>query len=152
KLALAGWDPSIPGGYALPGVPNAKAATASRSFEEALVARRAAELERTTGLPGGEIFERARFLAPQGRAEEALRAIAELGRKQPRSQLVADARTLAHEIALDRAIALAADENPKRNLVAAGRALTALGKEPFDFPVGAAEIARAGVLALQGAK
>lgn len=113
------------------------------------LAARAAELERTLALPGGAQLERGRYLLSQRRWDEARAALEELLGAQPRSPAAAEARPLRHRAMLEAAIARA-DRDGVGGIddAAAEQALAALAREPLDFSVLAADLAR-GALALR---
>src|SRR5262249_23736208 len=120
--------------------------------QEDRLRREIAELERTTALPGGDALERARWLAVHDRKDEAVKPFDELLQRFPRSPLAADARFGKHRIELGQALAEAADESPLRDEKTAMRKLEALGREPYDFTVCAADIGRASLRALARSK
>lgn len=121
-------------------------------FQEDQLGRRVVELERTAPLPGGDLLARARWSVEHLEKDDAEKAFDELLRRFPRSPLAADARQGKHRILLDRALAEAADESPLRDEKTALKKLEALGREPFDFAVCAADIGRASLLALGRSK
>src|SRR5262249_10196622 len=129
RQALRDWDDDFGPMLVLDSV-----AFVERSKLPGLIAR----LERSAKLADRAPIERARWAIEHGRPDDALAAL-----KGARSR---EAREMAHRARLERALALADIENPKQNEVAAMAELEALAREPFDFGVCAAEIARATML------
>jgi tetratricopeptide (TPR) repeat protein len=112
---------------------------------------RIATLTRTLRLPGGAALERGRWLVQQRRWDDARTALEQLIVTNPKAAVVVDARVLAHEARLQRALMLGDIGDPAHDQAAASAAFESLAREPFDFHVAAAAIARAALLWTQGA-
>jgi hypothetical protein len=109
---------------------------------------RLAQLTRVMAAPGGAVVEQGRWLVDHGRRKEAASLVSDFARRFPRSANVGEARYLAHKARLHEALDLLNVEGQASE--AAGiEALDALSREPYDFPVTAAKIARACVLLKQ---
>ncbi len=156
RAALSAWDALYGRNRSLP-EPRRRRQTMSMARPEdpsALnresVARRAAELARTTAAPGADTVERARWLIDHGRAEEGVRALDGFATHFSGSANAAEAAYLAHKGRLLHALAQLADPTGAARLEGE-KALDALAAEPYDFPAGAAGVARAILLQQRGA-
>ena len=153
QAALAAWD-FRHGSYLSVGVPRRPRQTSSVSMarpadREGLyrekVIQRIAELTRTKASPGADAVERARWLIDRDRPADAVAVLAGFAERFPGSANAGESVYLLHKARLLRALSQVADAaGPSR---ADGEAaLELLAAEPFDFPVGAAAIARAVLL------
>jgi tetratricopeptide (TPR) repeat protein len=156
RRALDAWDTDYGIEYSLaasqaPLVPRPALPVPDRTkvTREAL-AQRVGELERAATLPGGMTLERGRWQLSERRYEDARITLAEYLTKYPSSPSLAEARALKHRADLERALELAAIEGTNADRAAADRILDQLVKEPFDFAVGAARMARALSLLAEG--
>jgi hypothetical protein len=154
RAAVAAWRPDWPGPInaprlALPTDTAAPAlvaeAAAGRAERGALVGR-VEQLTRFLPLPGGPALERGRWLRDQGRASEAVAALAEVARARTGTPVGDEATRLLHGAQLDAALTL--DAGPRS--ASALAALEALAREPVDEWVGLAGIAQATILRQQG--
>jgi tetratricopeptide (TPR) repeat protein len=125
--------------------------TDTAEVRKASLQPRIRQLQRSAELPGGTLLERGRWLIDKGRHKDAMVPLARLVAQYPESAAVADARYLLHRAGLERALELADVENPTGKQRAAVAELTRLSREPSDFIVCAAKIARAAMLWKQGA-
>ena len=112
--------------------------------------RRIEQLQRSVGLPGGAELERGRVLLMKGHVDQAATTLNQILEQHPNSPAAADARALAHRARLERALRLVDAERPDRDEGAAIRELEALSREPADFAVTAARIARASLFWING--
>lgn len=92
------------------------------------------------------MLERGRTLLARGRHDEALAELQRLAAQHPRSPAAVRGRELAHHARLERALQAAAVDRPDRDEARALKELEALAREPHDFAVTAAKIARASLL------
>ena len=99
------------------------------------LADRVAQLTSSVAGAGGALLEQGRWLLLNGRHREAVAPLERLVAEHPRSPLIADARELMPRARLEAA--LSADD------ATAVRELEVLAKEPLDFGVLAAKLARA---------
>lgn len=110
---------------------------------------RVSQLARTLAAPGGAVLERGRWLVGAGRLKDAAAALSGFATRFPRSANLAEAQSLAHQARLYDALELLNVEG-ETNEAAGMAALEALAREPYDFPVTAAKIARACVMSARG--
>jgi tetratricopeptide (TPR) repeat protein len=157
KAALAGWDNDF-------GLTYSTYVRRTRGPDELFVVlrdegevakpqlpHRIAQLERSLSLPGGALLERGRWMVSARRYADALSVLQEVQNEHARSATAAEARYLAHKARLQRALELADVENPDAAERTAIDELEALSREPVDFAVVAARIARASQLWRDGA-
>jgi tetratricopeptide (TPR) repeat protein len=95
----------------------------------------------------GALLEHARWLVANNRSREAMAALDQLARSS--GALPSEARELKHSIRLEDALVLASDSKRQTEALAA---LTSLSREPFDFAVGAAGMAKASILWKRGSR
>ncbi|HSC27916.1 MAG TPA: tetratricopeptide repeat protein, partial [Vicinamibacterales bacterium] len=114
------------------------------------LAPRIAQLRRSLSVPGGALVERGRSLLARGSYLEAVAVLRRVIEQHPESTAVPEARYLAHRARLEHALQLADVERAGADEGAAMKELGALAREPNDFAVTAARIARASVLWKQG--
>jgi len=112
---------------------------------------RLAQLTRTLAAPGGAVLEQGRWLLDHGKRKEAAALLADFPKRYPKSPNSPEAQYLAHKARLYDALEMLNIEG-ESNETAGLAALEALAREPYDFPVTAANIARACVLWKQGKK
>jgi tetratricopeptide (TPR) repeat protein len=117
----------------------------TRISREALTDR-VTTLTQVQALPGGMEVERGRWLIENGRPEEARVVLERSAAMFPASPVTSEARTLAHRARLDLALALADIERDEADEAKAIAELDALAREPYDFIVWAAKIAKASIL------
>jgi tetratricopeptide (TPR) repeat protein len=155
QRALEQWDTSLGprlGTYApqpLSSNPFDMAADRHEVLRETLSGR-IARLELSMQLQGGAELERGRALLSRGRIEDAAATLKGILEKHPKSPAASEARALAHRARLEQALRLAEAERPDRDEEAAIRELEALSREPLDFAVVAARIARASLYWVKG--
>jgi tetratricopeptide (TPR) repeat protein len=156
QRALDAWDSTFGPRYTTflrrppkPGDPFVPAADTGEVTKESL-APRIAELKASLALTGGALLEQGRTLLARERLEEARLALQQLLTAHPTSPAAREGRALLHRVALEHALQLANLERPDADERAAMRELDALVQEPLDFPVTAARIARASLLARRG--
>lgn len=152
RQALDGWEPAMYVHLSAPiprrpanQIPDLTRRDPTTIERDALTAR-IAELERTLAMPGGAELERGRWLLASGRYDEAISEMRALTQKQGSSPEAANGRELLHRAQLMKALQLANLERRGNDRVVAMTALDALGREPVDFSVVAARIARASLL------
>jgi hypothetical protein len=109
-----------------------------------------AQLESTMSLPGGVLLQRGRWLVEQKKYQQALVPLEQLLTRYRQSPVVSEGRDLAHRARLGRALDLAAAANPKRNEATAIALLDRVVRDPYDFGVCAAKIAKATILFRSG--
>lgn len=119
-------------------------------ISKAWLLQRSAMLTKALTTPGGDLLEQARALLTRGDFEAAGTIADRFLMDHPKSDLTADARYVAHLARLERALALADAERPGHDLARAEEMLDALVREPHDFAVSAARIARATLRWLRG--
>lgn len=117
---------------------------------KAWLIERGARLTQALATPGGDLIEQARALLTRGDLEQAEVIAGRFLTKHPQSDLAAEARSIAHLARLERALALANTERPGNNPARAAEMLDALVREPLDFAVTAARIARATLRWMRG--
>lgn len=111
---------------------------------------RIAELRRALSIPGGAILERGRTLLARQHFDEAIEVLGRIDAQYPSSPAASEAQSLARRVRLERALAMADVERPDANEDRALTELEALAREPLDFAVTAARIARASMLWKRG--
>jgi tetratricopeptide (TPR) repeat protein len=111
---------------------------------------RIAELRRALSIPGGATLERGRTLLARERFDESIDVLGGIPRQHPGSPAVPEAQSLARRARLERALAAADVERPDANEDQALTEFEALAREPLDFAVTAARIARASILWKRG--
>jgi TolA-binding protein len=116
---------------------------------EALVPR-IAQLKQALALPGGALLERGRTLLAHRRHDDALKELQRLVAQHPASAAAHEGRELAHQARLERALEWAAADRPGQDEAKALNELEALAREPLDFAVTAARVARASLQARRG--
>jgi tetratricopeptide (TPR) repeat protein len=114
------------------------------------VTSRVTELKRSLSVPGGAALERGRWLLSTARHEEAIAQLERVLREYPESATGREAHYLVRRARLERALHLGDMEEGGRDRDAAMKEREALGREPQDFAIMAAQIARASLLWLQG--
>jgi tetratricopeptide (TPR) repeat protein len=108
------------------------------------------QLRATIALPGGVLLERARWALTHASRDGARALARQLMTQFPRSPLSGEARYLAHVADYEDALDLAAADAP-RNVAGAQERLEKLSREPQDVVTSLAKIARASLMAVQGA-
>ena len=155
--ALAAWDFRY-GSYLSVGVPRrprqqSYVSMARRIGREGLyrekVIQRIAELTRTTAAPGADAVERARWLIDRDRPADAIALLQGFAARFPGSANAGESVYLLHKARLLRALSQVADA-AGTSRADGERALETLSAEPFDFPVGAAAVARSVLLNSRG--
>jgi outer membrane protein assembly factor BamD (BamD/ComL family) len=116
----------------------------------ASLAQRVSHLTQALARPGGVLLAQARAHLERGDYERAVAAAARFLTEHPTSDLSADARYVAHLARLEHALVLADTERPGHDIARAEEMLDALAREPHDFAVSAARIARATMRRLRG--
>ncbi len=111
---------------------------------------RIAELRHALSVPGGPAVERGRTLLVQKRFDQAIAELGRIPRQYPDSPASAEARSLVRRARLERALSMADVEGPDADEDAALKEFEALAREPLDFSVTAARIARASILWKRG--
>jgi hypothetical protein len=115
------------------------------------MANRIAQLSTSISVPGGALLERGRWLVDHGRYRDALVPLGRLVTRYRQSPAVPEARYLAHRAGLGEALELADVENVNRDRAAALADLDVIMRDPYDFGVCAAKLAKASVMWTQGA-
>ena len=151
QKTLAGWDNDYGPRYSLYATRPPRPSDFGLFTDDAQVLKetvpdRIAQLKRSMAQPGGALLERGRWLLDKQQRQEAIAVLAQLVTKHPRSSIVPEARYLTHRAKLELALDLADTEKPGADNAGAISALDALGREPLDFAVTAAKIARASLL------
>jgi tetratricopeptide (TPR) repeat protein len=111
---------------------------------------RIAQLRQSLAVSGGARVERVRMLVARGRYDEALEQSQRLIAESPALALAREARELGHHARLARALEWAAVDRPPADEARALVELETLAREPLDFSVTAARIARASLQARRG--
>lgn len=111
---------------------------------------RIAALRRAAAIPGGAMLERGRTLLARERFDEAISVLTAVPAQYPKSPAAGDAQALARRARLQRVLAKADVNRPDADEDAALIELAALAREPLDFAVTAARIARASILWKRG--
>jgi hypothetical protein len=107
-------------------------------------------LKRSLALPGGARLELGRVLLAAGRHDAALKALQQLVAEYPAPAAASEARELGHQARLERALERAAADGPPDDEAGALKELEDLAREPLDFAVTAARIARGSLQARRG--
>ena len=129
--------------------PFVRGGDAGEVFKE-LLQPRIAQLKRSLALPGGALLEHGRVLLTRGRHDAAMKALQQLVAEYPASAAAREARELGHQARLERALDLAAAGRPPEDEAGALKELEDLAREPLDFAVTAARMARASLQARRG--
>jgi tetratricopeptide (TPR) repeat protein len=114
------------------------------------LAPRIAQLKRSLALPGGALLERGRSLIARARYDAAAAEMQHLLTMHPKSEVAVEARSLWQRARLERALHAANVEGPQPDETEALNQLEQLAREPHDFAVTAAKIARASLLLKRG--
>jgi tetratricopeptide (TPR) repeat protein len=114
-----------------------------------LVAR-VAMLDGDLRQPGGQLLARGRWQLDQRQLSEAVNTLTTFLQQEPRSPVLADARSLLHRAQLELALDLASAEGPHYDKAKAAAALDRMAKEPFDAVVATAALAKALLMATDG--
>ena len=151
QAALTGWDTDYGQTYSLHITQRARPNQLSVARDHPDVSitalpERIARLKNSLSVPGGALLERGRWLVEHGRHEEALASLDQLLTRHRLSPAVAEARYLSHRARLGSALELADPANSKRNDAAAIVQLDLITRDPYDFGVCAARIARASII------
>lgn len=107
-------------------------------------------MKRSLALPGGARLELGRVLLAAGRHDAALKALQQLVAEYPAPAAASEARELGHQARLERALERAAADGPPDDEAGALKELEDLAREPLDFAVTAARIARGSLQARRG--
>lgn len=155
RRALTAWDDrygvryGASGGASPSDDPLRVSNTGPQVTKEALAAR-IAHLERALNVPGGADLERGRWLLERGRFDDASRVLKQILARFRGSPAAAEAAYLDHRVRLERALEAADAEAGRADLDASLQQLEVLAREPHDFAVAAAKIARASILWTRG--
>jgi outer membrane protein assembly factor BamD (BamD/ComL family) len=155
RSAIAGWDKDYGTSYSLRSTFRRDQQAFTPPTDESAVrkdqlAARTAELARSLSLSGGADLERGRWLLFHGRRKDAVTTLDAVVAAHPAAPVAAEARYLSHLARLDDALDLANADAASRDAAAALRALDALVREPCDFAIFAAKVARASLLRVEG--
>jgi tetratricopeptide (TPR) repeat protein len=99
---------------------------------------------------GGQLLARGRWELDQRQFSEAVSLLTTFLQQEPRSPVLADARSLLHRAQLELALDLANAESPHYDKAKAAATLDAIAKEPFDAVVATAALAKALLMATEG--
>jgi tetratricopeptide (TPR) repeat protein len=151
QAALAGWDNDYGPMYSLHITqsprPNPTAFVQDRpDVSITALPGKIAQLRNSMSVAGGALLERGRWLVEHRRHEEAVVSLEQLLTRYRQSSALPEARYLVHRARLGSALELADVANPKRNDAAALTQLELIAKDPYDFGVCAAKIAKASIL------
>jgi hypothetical protein len=151
QAALAGWDNDYGPMYSLhiSQSPRANPTAFVQDRPDVSITAlpgKIAQLRNSMSIAGGALLERGRWLVEHGRHKEAVVSLEQLLTRYRQSSAVPEARYLVHRARLGSALELADVTNPKRNDAAALTQLELIAKDPYDFGVCAAKIARASIL------
>jgi tetratricopeptide (TPR) repeat protein len=144
--ALASWDDDFGPAYSLyftrPSRPDEPFTVIKDDGEVAKSAleARTALLKEALNAPGGGLVETARWHFARGETDDAIKTLDRLLKQYPQSPIAAEGRVLSHRAQLARAL----DRRDRQEL-------ERLEREPYDFWVSAASIARAAMLRREGA-
>jgi tetratricopeptide (TPR) repeat protein len=111
---------------------------------------RVAMLDRDLRQRGGQLLARGRWELDQRQFGEAVSTLTTFLQQEPRSPVLADARSLLHRGQLELALDLANAESLHYDKAKAVGALDAMAKEPFDAIVATAGLAKALLMATEG--
>jgi tetratricopeptide (TPR) repeat protein len=155
QAALAGWDKDYGPAYSLRVTYNPKSREALRAPADPEVANQAlagkiAQMKSSLGVPGGALVERGRWLVEHRRHGEALAPLEQFLTRYRQSPAIPETRYLLHRARLGRALELADGQNTQRDEAAAVIQLDAIARDPYDFGVCAAKIAKASILWKKG--
>jgi tetratricopeptide (TPR) repeat protein len=155
QAALAAWDNDYGPMYSLHITQNPRANHTAFVQDRPDVAIttlpvKVAQLKNSMSVAGGALLERGRWLVEHGRHEEAVVSLEQLLTRYGQSSAVPEARYLVHRARLGSALELADVTSPKRNDAAALTQLELIAKDPYDFGVCAAKIAKASILWRRG--
>jgi tetratricopeptide (TPR) repeat protein len=156
RQALEGWEPTLHLYISapIPRIPAGEIPDPTRrdpwTIRKDGLTARIAELERMLAMPGGAELERGRWLLANGRYDDAVTEMRSWTQKHASSSAAGQGRELLHRAQLLKALRLANLEQPGSDRAAAMSALDLLGREPLDFSVVAARIARASLLWVGG--
>jgi hypothetical protein len=155
QASLAGWDKDYGLMYSLQITQNSRVNQTSLLQDRPDVSITAlpgkiAQLKNSMSVAGGTLLERGRWLVEHGRHEEAVVSLEQLLTRYRQSSAVPEARYLVHRARLGSALELADVAHPKRNDAAALTQLELIAKDPYDFGVCAAKIAKASILWRRG--
>ena len=156
QSALAGWDNDYGPIYSLHVRYRSKPDEPLRRRDDPEVVRRTlpgkiAQLKTSISARGGTLLERGRWLVEHGRPGEALAPLEQFLTQYRQSSTVPEARYLAHRARLGEALELADVQSARRDEAAALAQLDVVTRDPYDFGVCAAKIAKASILWTQGA-
>jgi tetratricopeptide (TPR) repeat protein len=156
QTALADWDKDYGPAYSLHVTYYPKPNEPLRVRDDPAVASQAlpgkiAQLKNSVSVPGGTLLERGRWLVGHGRHAEALVPLEQLLTRYRQSSAVPEARYLVHRARLGSALELADVQNTRRDESAALVQLEIIARDPYDFGVCAAKIAKASILWKNGA-
>jgi tetratricopeptide (TPR) repeat protein len=156
QTALADWDKDYGPAYSLHVTYNPRPNEPLRVRDDPSVTSQAlpgriAQLKNSVSLPGGTLLEHGRWLVGHGRHAEALVPLEQLLTRYRQSSAVPEARYLVHRARLGSALELADVQNTRRDGSAALGQLEIIARDPYDFGVCAAKIAKASILWKNGA-
>lgn len=156
RQALEGWGPRLQTAISTP-IPRVSAGEIPDptrrdpwTIQKDALTARIAELERALAVPGGAELERGRWLLRNGRYDDAVTEMGSWTQKHASSSAAGEGRELWHRAQLLKVLRLANLEQTGNDRPAAMSALDLLGREPLDFSVVAARIARASLLWVAG--
>jgi tetratricopeptide (TPR) repeat protein len=125
---------------------------AGARVEKRSLSPRIDQLARSLSTPGGALLEQGRRLIAEQRYTDALRPLNSVIVKFPATIAAREAVYLSHQARFQRALDRANSEKPGADLADATIEFERLSREPRDFPVCAADIARSTILWLQGSR
>lgn len=156
QSALAGWDNDYGPAYSLYVRYRSKPDEPLRRLDDPVVVRQSlpgkiAQLKTSLSARGGVLLERGRWLVEHGRPGEALAPLEQFLTQSPQSSALPEARYLVHRARLGEALELADVQSARRDEAAALAQLDVITRDPYDFGVFAAKIAKASILWTRGA-
>jgi hypothetical protein len=149
--ALEAWDPDYGAEFALNSIIDLpehrpRAVTKNLQVARPSLAHRVDELTRSQHIAGGRLLERGRWLLAQQRWAGARAAFEQVLSAHPHGDAASEARYLAQVARLQSALEPASGTNATAADAGAMAALESVAREPYDFTVSVAKLARASIL------
>jgi tetratricopeptide (TPR) repeat protein len=156
QSALTGWDKDYGPAYSLHVTYKSMPNEPLRVRDDPTVVRQAlpgkiAQLKKSLSARGGVLLERGRWLVEHGRPGEGVIPLEQFLTQSRQSSAVPEARYLVHRARLGEAMDLADVQSARRDEAAALAQLDVITRDPYDFGVCAAKIAKASILWTRGA-